>query len=1102
MKRPLLWTLVVLLAVAAAPRAAHSADEILLSLADPPASGLVVVPVDLTAAARLAGMAAIPADALRARDSAGRPIPFQFVPGADFDTKAKLSGTAVLQLPAGATGPLRLTVSEARPAAAPGFDGVVVTRFAKIAHERRQGGFPVRIELAAGGKVIERLSWNDRLHHRELHGFCLRHDAAAGVECVSRGPLATVVRQRAAYCRPDGTRPASQPGATYDWYYFHDRPVVFVSGVLAQREPFTWHEAHFLEMTFSEKVFGRFAGGDPAVEGAISDSRKVDHLSRWGAALDGQNAIGMFGGGPVYVYHGPPGAKYLHARGPESWRDWKDTRRELSAWLWIGAAQDPKAAIAAAARELAGRARAVVSTSGVRALVQAARQSGWAQAAAAGLLESQGRLDEARQAAQGALPAGWLTLRARELGAIFSAGKQGLELVSLYDTAKHQELLARQGVPLFEIVVRNGQTTEELRVAADSGWRQVTPKTTGVGAEFRLAQPVRSELAGLAVDVRVTADAGRSRLGWRIEASAPPAPWALWTVAFPRVALEEGGPESRVFYPQAAGVVKPTAAGQAGSYHGTYPSGWTCMQFQALYDPGRETGLYLGIHDPLASTKEVLMESRAGDRAVVLAFEHPVPNMGRPGVAFELPCESVWQLLRGDWYDAAVIYRDWVRGAARWYPQLGPDGRGDTPMWMRELPAWLQTGGSFEQIVPLIEEFRAKLGLPVGLHWYNWHQIPFDNDYPHYFPTKPGFKDLVARLQGQGVFVMPYINGRLWDTRDRGLEDFEFSRVARPAATKDDQQKPRTEMYGSKEKDGSQVVLAAMCPTTRLWQDKLREIDLTLFNEYGVKAIYMDQVAAAKANLCFDPAHGHPLGGGHWWCEQGYWPLLEAIRRAMPKDRVLTTECNAEPYARWFDGYLTWHWQYDGQVPAFSAVYGGAIQMFGRAYRGGPTRDLALRMKAGQQLVFGEQIGWLGPDAVRRAENFAFLRQAIHLRWNLRRYFYAGEMARPPRLVGAVPRVTADWQWHNEWPVTTDQVLCGAWRLPREGRMVLLFVNVGDTPVTARVDYDLRAYGFAKPAVRATRLTAEGRSESLDLTPKIDRSVTFAPGIAWAWEVK
>jgi hypothetical protein len=84
---------------------------------------------------------------------------------------------------------------------------------------------------------------------------------------------------------------------------------------------------------------------------------------------------------------------------------------------------------------------------------------------------------------------------------------------------------------------------------------------------------------------------------------------------------------------------------------------------------------------------------------------------------------------------------------------------------------------------------------------------------------------------------------------------------------------------------------------------------------------------------------------------------------------VLTTECNAEPFICWFDGYLTWHWQHNGQVPAFPAVYGGTIQMFGRAYRGGATKELALRMKAGQQLVFGEQIGWFDPGQAGEPNN-------------------------------------------------------------------------------------------------------------------------------------
>ena len=350
------------------------------------------------------------------------------------------------------------------------------------------------------------------------------------------------------------------------------------------------------------------------------------------------------------------------------------------------------------------------------------------------------------------------------------------------------------------------------------------------------------------------------------------------------------------------------------------------------------------------------------------------------------------------------------------------------------------------------------------------------------------------------AYVMPYINGRLWDTRDRGADDFSFTKLAAPAATKDEKGEPCTETYGSKEADGTPVRLAVMCPSTALWQDRVRSIVLRLMNECGVKAVYIDQVAAAAPRLCFDQAHGHPLGGGGWWVD-AYGKLLGDLRKAMPPGRVLTTECNAEPFLPWFDGYLTWHWQYDGQVPAFPAVYGGAIQMFGRAYRGGPTKDRALRMKAGQQLVFGEQIGWMGAEVAKEQANAAFLRQVVQLRGRLVRYFHAGQMARPPRLLGPMPTVTADWQWSGVWPVTTDAVLAGAWERPREKKLALIFVNVSDRPVEAKVAFDAATYGLAGGKLSLARIspTAAGPAEAVPAT--FTRNVTFEPEQAWAWEV-
>lgn len=648
---------------------------------------------------------------------------------------------------------------------------------------------------------------------------------------------------------------------------------------------------------------------------------------------------------------------------------------------------------------------------------------------------------------------------AGDLTAAFRVAPDGVSLESLED-ARAQSKLATSGAPLFRLVVRHITSKAERTLTATEGWRAASLHPSPDKLRFEWREPAEPGLVGLAVQATAVLDIPQSALRWSFRVENRSAEWSVQRCVFPLLELADLGPNGVVFFPRGPGELQRGVWQRDFHYRGNYPDGWCAMQFLAAYREGTSpTGLYVGMHDPWGSTKHLEFKSDPAARTVRLAVEAPAPDLTRSGNDVTPSGEVVWQLLRGDWFDAARLYRGWAEREARWWPGLGREGRSDTALWMRELSAWVMAGGAPDSCLPAVKAFRDGLGLPVGFHWYNWHAIPFDNDYPHYFPTKPGFAQGVAELQAAGVFVMPYINGRLWDTKDRGAEDFEFSRVALPAATKKGDGQPFVERYGSKETNGEPVSLAVMCPTTRLWQERVRDLVRRLQQGEGTRGVYIDQIAAAAPTLCVDASHGHPTGGGHWWTE-GYWQLLQAIRREMPAEGMLTTECNGEPFIRWFDGYLTWHWQYNGQVPAFPAVYGGAVQMFGRAYRGGATKDLALRMKAGQQLVFGEQIGWFEPGLAGEAQNRDFVHKVIRARWNHRRYFYAGEMARPPRLTGDVPNVTADWQWSGEWPVTTEAVLTGAWRLPTEGRALMILVNVSDTAFQGALPFDPKAYGF------------------------------------------
>jgi len=695
-----------------------------------------------------------------------------------------------------------------------------------------------------------------------------------------------------------------------------------------------------------------------------------------------------------------------------------------------------------------------------------------------------------------------MAVQSGDMKLVLEETQQGIGVLSLSDNATAQEFLPPNAPPLFCVELRHAKTKEQVNLVADSGWRQIDVSDVDASGQrvLNFQEPADERLKEISVEVKLLTDTADSALIWDLQVTNNSEQWALWRIIFPQVAVKRLGEGSSVFLPHTAGIERSDLWDSAETKGGTYPSGWTCMQYMAAYDATGKTGLYVGMHDPFGSTKDIFAQGLPEQHAVAFRFEHPVPDMGKAGVDFELPGRARWQLLRGDWFDAATIYRKWVSREAKWWPTLGPDGRIDTPEWMRQLPVWVMTGGAASDCVPRVKVFAEELKVPVGFHWYNWHQIPFDNDYPHYFPPKDGFAEGVAALKQAGVYAMPYINGRLWDTRDKQAEDWQFTQVALSAATKDEKGNPYTESYGSKETDGSSVKLAAMCPATQLWQSRVSDIVLRLFNECGVSGIYIDQIAAAQPRLCFDASHSHPLGGGHWWTE-GYWKLLDGIRTAKPADRMLTTECNAEPYIKWFDGYLTWHWQEQNMVPAFPAVYGGAIQMFGRAYRAGPSQDLANRMKAGQQLVFGEQIGWFDPEIISRPDCGQFLRDCVELRWRLKKYFYAGQMARPPKLIGEVPKATADWQWRAEWPITTTAIMAGAWQLVNEKKTVFLFVNVSDGSLSAHVEFDPKEYGFPGTIFRFNRITPAGPQQTFDIKASEQPELQCAPRSVFAWEM-
>lgn len=594
-------------------------------------------------------------------------------------------------------------------------------------------------------------------------------------------------------------------------------------------------------------------------------------------------------------------------------------------------------------------------------------------------------------------------------------------------------------------------------------------------AEVRNASPSGLEVAWVGlkpgnVDVTMTVSVRGADLVWGLETSVNGQNYALWDIVFPEIGPIDQPQEVHSITTAGWGLVHDDLIHRPLN-EGTYPSSQCSMPFVAVSD-GR-AGLYVGSEDTEGYPLRLFAGCGKGQQVVTLGVGHDVPDMGTAR-KYKIPYPIVTTPYSGDWYEAARLYRQTV-GNAPWgrMPRLAE--RNDMPQWLVDTDLWYLGPCHDEETATGVLAFAKYFEAPVSAHVYNWHEIPFDDHYPEFFPAKPGFAEAVSKVQKAGVSVMPYINGRLWDAATSSWKETN----AKDAAALNVNGDPYEEVYGSK------IPLTPMCPATGLWQETVTRLVDRLLNEVGVHGVYIDQISAAAPRRCFAKNHGHPCGGGTHWI-QGYRELLRRCRAVVPPGAALTTEENADPWNDLLQGFLMVNTQPRGGkiVPLYPAVYGGHVVYFGFQYFSGSDFEARypLRLKLAQELTFGSQLGWVGPSILedRYRSEAEFLKRLCQVRHEARDALQFGEM---------LPPVTMDCKGLVSWTEeqegatqakTATAVLANAW-LTSEGKRKLAIVNVADEEETIALTLDYRQAGD----VQATRLALQmSPGESKTLLPR------------------
>lgn len=462
-------------------------------------------------------------------------------------------------------------------------------------------------------------------------------------------------------------------------------------------------------------------------------------------------------------------------------------------------------------------------------------------------------------------------------------------------------------------------------------------------------------------------------------AAGTPEGWIISNTKFPRIAMKRLGDDKLI-----------TTAGWGAEYDlkpqlytASYPSVTGSMQMLLVHN--NDGAIYFATQDRGASGKD--FKAACGAENITL-FTDVVASEGWSDHAtgrFELPWTTVIGYSDKGWEDAAIRWYRPFSYTTEWGNKT-LESR-NIPEWLYNTDVWIRAKGVNDTVRAAVNKAIDLYGKNTGVHWYFWHNYPYDTHYPDYFPAKPHFAEMIAEVQKRGCYTYPYINGRLWDPSSDSYKTLHGGSAScrKPDGTL------YTEIYPT-----SKVLNTVTCPSSLLWQKIITDLVDKIQNELNTNGVYIDQVACAAPQPCWSSGHGHAKGGGDYW-HKSYRSLMDNLRaNHLKKGNVLISEENAECYIDMFDMLLTVNSPHSGCriVPLFPIVYSDRV--ITSAYTYSPT-DRVNRgdflYETMQCFLYGSQLGWVDPTLLMKDEakkEAMFLKELTNVRKKQHDVFYGG----------------------------------------------------------------------------------------------------------------
>ena len=239
-----------------------------------------------------------------------------------------------------------------------------------------------------------------------------------------------------------------------------------------------------------------------------------------------------------------------------------------------------------------------------------------------------------------------LTLSVGEHGTVVDGGHFGALAV------QPSPLFVMQYAPVKRSTVRWLPADSGIKdISSADGWNSVRAVCSDTLLQFYFSEPDHIT----EISVVLTGKIDDSGISWSCEVINNNPDYSVHAVTYPTPTVT--GQPLHLFLPDCAGraIEHAGALGFGGRWD--YPGHNMSMQYFAFW--GEDGGVYLGVHDPDASMKT--FDVRIADHKGRLSLIFPAIGCGCGANSFCLGGVMRWEMIDGDWYDAAMLYAAFVR---------------------------------------------------------------------------------------------------------------------------------------------------------------------------------------------------------------------------------------------------------------------------------------------------------------------------------------------------------------------------------------------------------------------------------------------------------